>query len=68
MLVIVDIAGLVDQQHRDTVLDTVSAPQPWVVEHITDVQQRAAVGRANQDRKKLLVEHVLQARPGVRGD
>ena len=45
MLVVADLDRLVDQQHRDAVFDTVSTPQPRVVEQLlvifADQQQRA---------------------------
>ena len=53
VLVVVDVAGLVDQQHRNAVLDAVSTSQPRVVQQLrvarVDQQQRAPVSRAHQD-------------------
>ena len=52
-----DVDGLVDQQHRDAILDAVSLVQARVVEHTVDQQQRTPVSRAHQDAQELVVEH-----------
>ena len=48
-----DLGGLIDEQHRDGVLDAVGPAQPRVVEDrlgaVIDQQQWPAVGRAHQD-------------------
>ena len=51
------VDGLVDQQHRDAVLDAVGLVQARVVEHSVDQQQRTPVSRAHQDAQELVVEH-----------
>ncbi len=58
MLVVADFDRLVDQQHRDTVFDAVSAPHPRVVQHISDQEQRASIGRANQNAQQGFVNHL----------
>lgn len=50
--------GFVDQQDRNAVLDAVCAPQSRVVQKLVAHQEkRAAVLRADQNGKKLVVEH-----------
>ena len=55
----------VDQQHRDPVVDAVGAPQPRVVQQCLglDVEQRAAISRADQDVQEGGIEH--DQRPGI---
>ena len=49
---------LVDEKHRDAVLDAVRAAKSGVVEAlIVDQQQRPAVFRADEDAEELFVEH-----------
>lgn len=50
-----DVHGLIDQQHRNPILDAVGLVQPWVVEPVVDEQQRAAIRRADQDVQELRV-------------
>ena len=50
--------GLVDEQHRDAVLDAVGTPQPGVVQKfVVNEQQRSAVFRTDQDAQQFFVEH-----------
>jgi hypothetical protein len=51
------IDRLVDQQHRDAVVDSVRTTQARVVEHIADVQKWTPVGWADQNAQKFFVEH-----------
>ncbi len=59
--VIGDLDRLVDQQHRNSVVDAVCAAKPRVVQEFlmagVDQQQGTAVLRADQDAEQLLVEH-----------
>ena len=49
---------LVDEKHRDAVLDAVRAAKPGVVEAlVVDQQQRPAVFRADEDAQQSFVEH-----------
>lgn len=49
---------LVDQKHRDAVLDAVRTAQPRVVEQlVVDQQQRPAIFRADEDAQQFFVEH-----------
>jgi hypothetical protein len=59
---------LVDEEHRDAVLDAVRAPKPGVVEKLAravlfaqaligDHQERPAVLRADEDAQQFLVNH-----------
>jgi hypothetical protein len=57
MLRVVDIACLVDQQHRDVVVDPVGAPQPGVVQKTIDEGQRSAVGGTHEDVEEFLIKH-----------
>ena len=50
--------GLVDEQHRDAVLDAVRAAKPRVVEElVVDQQQGPAVLWADEDAQQLFVKH-----------
>jgi hypothetical protein len=49
---------LVDEQHRDAVLDAVRAPKARVVEElVVDQQQWPAVLRAHEDAQQFFVKH-----------
>lgn len=52
-----DIDCLLDQQHRNVILDAVGLAQPWVVEDVAEEQQRSPVNGAHQDAQQLLVQH-----------
>lgn len=50
--------SLVDEKHRNAVLDAVRTAKPGVVEElVADQQQRPAVFRADEDAQQLFVEH-----------
>lgn len=53
MLVVVDVAGLVDQQYGDAVVYAVGPPQPRVVQHLNailvDQHEGTAISRAHQN-------------------
>lgn len=51
--------GLVDEKHRNAVLDAVGATQPGVVEQlvVADRQQRSTVLGTHQDVQQFSVEH-----------
>ena len=51
------VDGLIDEQYRDSVVDSVGLLQPRVVKQVVDQQQRSAVDGAHQDAQKLLVQH-----------
>ena len=56
--VVADRNRLVNQKHRDAVLDAVCAAKARVVEAlVVDQQQRPAVFRADEDAEELFVEH-----------
>ncbi len=59
VLVVVDGDGLVDQQHRDAVVDAVLAPQPRVVEQIVADEQQRSRGRPGRPgwTSSVVVEH-----------
>ena len=49
MFLVIDVGGLVDEEHRNAVLDAVGLTQPGVVEHTVDRDERPPVGGAHQD-------------------
>lgn len=60
MLVGADISGLVDQQHRDVVLDPVGLVKSGVIQPVADMEQGSPVRGAHQDVEHSRVEHDCQ--------
>jgi hypothetical protein len=54
--------GLVDEQHRDAVLDAVGTPKTRVVqEFVVNQKQWPAVLRADEDAQQFVIEHDSRA-------
>lgn len=62
------VACLVDEKHRDAVLDPVGLAKPGVVEQTVDEQQRPTVGGAHQDVEQGGVHDVGYGVTGVAAD
>ena len=58
VFLVTDIAGLIDEQHWNSVLNAISLAQPGVVEHAIDQDQRTSVGGAYQDAQQFRINHV----------
>lgn len=57
MLLGPDLDRLIDEEHRNAVLDAVRLVQAGVVQDLVNEYQRTTVGRAHQDFHQLVVEH-----------
>ena len=65
MFFLVDGNGLIDEQHRNAVVDAVLAPQSRVVELIVDQQERTPILGTDQDGEQRVVQRHPAQRPGV---
>jgi len=57
VFLVTDIAGLINKQHRNPVLNAIGLAQPGVVEHVVDEKKRSPVGGAYQDAQQFRIGH-----------